>query len=94
MVPFEKSKTVSFCCSLMENIVVPSALFRFPINLTGCIAFESTSSFSCLLKSIAINRDNLVNIQLCNHQLQFLECYHMFLNHFLLVDQKNYFHCS
>ena len=34
------------------------------------------------------NKDNNL---LCNHlldQLQFLECYHIFLNHFLLADQK------
>ena len=37
----------------------------------------------------------VLNNQLCNHlldQSQFSECYHMFLNHFLLVDQKSFFH--
>ena len=41
--------------------------------------------------------DSLVNIKLCNHHLdllQFFECYHMFLNHFLLLDHKNFFHQS
>ena len=36
-------------------------------------------------------KDNLVNNQLRNHhldQLKFFEYYHMFLNYFLLVDQK------
>ena len=39
----------------MKKIVVSSALSRFPVKLICCIAFESASSFWCLLKSVAIN---------------------------------------
>ena len=40
-VPFEKSKTVSFASSIMENIVAPPLWFRFPVKLFCCIAFGS-----------------------------------------------------
>ena len=59
----------------MKNIVEPSALSRFPIKLIFYTALGSASNFRCLLKSIAINLQfflnsyNLINIQLCNHQL-------------------------
>ena len=31
--PFKKFKTTSFASSLMENIIIPSALFRTPVKL-------------------------------------------------------------
>ena len=46
-----------------------------------------------LLLSSYRNKDNLANRQLSNHhlnQLQFFECYHMVLDHFLLADQKRF----
>ena len=52
---FEKSKTLNFISSTMENIVAPSALSRFPVKLICCIVFGSASTFYRLLKSIAIN---------------------------------------
>ena len=53
-VPFEKSKTVSFTSSIMKNITLLFASFRFSVKLICCIAFGSASSAYCLLKSIAI----------------------------------------
>ena len=52
--PCEKSKAVSFVSSIMKNIVAPSAQSRFLVKLICCIAFGSTSSACCLLKSIYI----------------------------------------
>ena len=49
------SKTISFPSSVMKYILEPSALVRFPVKLICFIDFGSTSSFDCLLKSIAIN---------------------------------------
>ena len=56
MVTCEKSKTVSFASSIMENIVVTSfpSQKRFPVKLICFIAFGSASSTCCLLKSVAI----------------------------------------
>ena len=39
----------------MKNIAAPSSLSRFPVKLTSCIAFGPTSSFRCLIETIAIN---------------------------------------
>ena len=49
----EKSKTVYFTSSVMENIVEPSARSRLPVKLICCIAFGSASSYCCSLKSSA-----------------------------------------
>ena len=38
-IPFEKSKTVSFASLITKNIVEPSALSKFPVELICCIAF-------------------------------------------------------
>ena len=46
---------IHFASSIMKNIFEPSALSRFPVKLICCIDFGLTSSFCCLLKSIAIN---------------------------------------
>ena len=40
-VPFEKSKTLSLANSIMKYIFGPSALVRFSVKLTSCIAFVS-----------------------------------------------------
>ena len=53
-VPCEKSKTVSFTSSIMKNIAAPSARSRFPLKSIYCVAFGSTSSACCLLKSTVI----------------------------------------
>ena len=51
--PCENSKTASISAfSIMENIV--ACCSRFPAKLICCIAFGSTSSACCLLKSIAM----------------------------------------
>ena len=47
-----------------------------------------------LTYNVLRNRDNLINNQLCNYpldQLQFFECYHKFLNHFVPADQNKFF---
>ena len=80
----------------MKNIVAHSALFRFPVKLICCVDFGSASSFCCLYQlqiiySIFRNMDSLANIHLCNHHLyqpEFVKCYRMFLNYFLLSDRK------
>ena len=104
MVPFEKSKIVSFTSSIMKNIVVFSTRSKFVVKMICCIAFGLESRAGCLLKPIAINVQcslkypyNLVNNRLCNHppdQLQFFECYNTLLNYFLLVYQRSFFHQS
>ena len=53
-VPCEKSKILFFFSSIMKNTVAPAAQSKFPVKLICCIAFESASSASCLVKSIAI----------------------------------------
>ena len=53
-VPCEKSKVVSLAHSIMKNIAPPAAGSRFPVKLISCIAFGSSSSACCVLKSIAI----------------------------------------
>ena len=61
-VPCEKSWIVSFDFSIMKSIAVStfiswlSAFFRlrFPVKLIYCIAFGSSRSAGCLLKSVAI----------------------------------------
>ena len=78
MVLLEKSKTVSFASSIMKNIGVYLSHSRFPVKLIWCIAFGSISSFCCLLRYIS----------------QFFECYHMFLNQFLLAEEKKFFYRS
>ena len=47
-IPCEKSKMVSFACSMTNRFVAPSSRFRFPVKLICCIAFGSASSASCL----------------------------------------------
>ena len=32
-VPCQKSKTVSFACSIIKNMVAPSSLFKFAVKL-------------------------------------------------------------
>ena len=56
-VPSEKYKTVFFASSIIKNIAVFAIGFqaRFPVKLICYIAFGSTSSVCCFLKSIAIN---------------------------------------
>ena len=53
-VPSEKSSIISFAFSIMKNINLLVLLLRFLVNFICCIAFGSTSSACCLLKSIAI----------------------------------------
>ena len=48
MVPYEKSKKVSFVSSIMKNIVAFFGRSRFPVELICCIAFASESSACCL----------------------------------------------
>ena len=89
---------IYFASSIKKNIVVPPSCSRSSAKLIYCVTSASASTFCCLLLSIALNfmpvfqtKDNLVNNQLRNHhldQLKFFEYYHMFLNYFLLVDQK------
>ena len=55
MVPFEKSRTVSFVSSIMKNISLFASCSRFPVKLVYCIAFGPPFSFCCLLKPIAIS---------------------------------------
>ena len=45
---------VSFASSIMKNIAVFPFQSRFPVKLICSIAFVSTSSACCLLKSFAI----------------------------------------
>ena len=50
-----------------------------------------------LAHNLLWNMDNLLNNQLFNHllhQLQLFECYHLFLNKLLLIDQRRFFHQS
>ena len=56
MVPFEKSKMISFASSIMKNIFVFLSLSgaRFPEKLICYFAFRSASSSCCFVKSIAI----------------------------------------
>ena len=50
----EKSKMVSFTFSIVKNIILSFLPLRFPVKLIYCIAFGSTSSACCLLKSTVI----------------------------------------
>ena len=48
-----------------------------------------------LAHNLLWNMDNLLYNQLCNHllyQLQLFECYHLFLNKLLLIDQRRFFY--
>ena len=53
-VPCEKSKMVSSTSSVMKNSNVLLLPSRFPVKFICFLAFGSTSSACCLLKSIAI----------------------------------------
>ena len=55
MVPFEKSKTVSFASSILKKNCVFSSRSRLPVKLICRITFGSACSFRCSFKSIAIN---------------------------------------
>ena len=89
----------SFASSTIKNIV---RLFsRFLVKFIYCIAFGSASSICCLLKCIAYNSlwssYSLANNHSCHDLLdllQFLECYHMFLNLFLLFNEESFVHRS
>ena len=59
---FEKSKTYFFASLIMTNVYVSPARSRFPVKLVSCIAFGLTSSFSCLLRPIAVSLWNLIEI--------------------------------
>ena len=52
--PYEKSKIASFASSIIKNIVVFQS--KFPEN-----DFGLELDICCLFKSVAVNRDNLVN---------------------------------
>ena len=39
IIPFEKTKTVSFVFSIMKYSLAPSALVRFPVKFICCYAF-------------------------------------------------------
>ena len=54
MVPYERSKMVSFASSVMKNIIVFPPRPKFVVKLICCVAFGSASSTYCLLKSISI----------------------------------------
>ena len=77
----------------MKNIA--TFWFTFQVNLICFIPFGSASSACCLLKSIAIilryflkqkTSRIIISLTSCN-----FSCYRMFLNHFLLADQKSFF---
>ena len=55
MVPCEKSKMISFACSIVKSISVFPSRSIFPVTLTCCIAFGSALSACCLLKPIVIS---------------------------------------
>ena len=56
LVPFEKSKRVSFASSIVKNMVVFAieSQARFPEKIIDCIDYGSASRNFCLLKLIAI----------------------------------------
>ena len=91
---------VSFSYSIIKNFVEVSSFSRFSVKLFFFILILDQHlvlvvylNLLLLTYNVLRNRDNLINNQLCNHpldQLQFFECYHKFLNHFVLADQKKF----
>ena len=57
------------------------------------LIFVACLNFLQLAYNVLLNKDSLVNNQLCNHpldHLQSFECYHILIDHLLLVDQKGF----
>ena len=67
--PCEKTYIVSLTSSIIKNIVVFPARFRFPGKLIGLTTFELASVSCCLLKSIAISLQIYFSCALPNNQL-------------------------
>ena len=53
-VPGEKSKKVSFSCSIMKIIFKFASRSRFPVKLIWCAVSGSSSSACCSFKSVAM----------------------------------------
>ena len=86
----------SFASSTMKHFVAFLPRFRFLAKLIFLLLFDQHQVFfvylTLLPSYIALRkRHNQVRNLLCNHlfsRMQYFECYHMFLDHFLPVDQK------